>query len=99
MSKVVAIFNEFSENPESKTDNIYEAIMVIAKRARKIAADQKFEIEKILTTAEAEEGSEEEVRTEREDVIELEKPVVIAMRELFAGELDYEYKDSSKPAF
>lgn len=99
MNKVVSLFNEFAENSESMTDNIYEAIMVIAKRARKIAADQKFEIEKILTTAEAQEVNEEEVGKDRDDMLELEKPTVIAMRELFSGELEYEYKDSLKPAF
>lgn len=95
MSNVVSYFNKFTDD----SDNIYEAIMVIAKRARKIGADQKFEIEKILSVLEAEEDNEQEVGKSRENSLEMEKPTVIAIRELLDGELEFEYKDKSKSIF
>ena len=95
MSKVVSYFTKYSD----EADNIYEAIMVVAKRARKIGADQKFEIEKILSTSEATEENEEEIVKDNEELLDIEKPTVIAIRELLNGDLEFEYKDKSKQPF
>ena len=77
------------------SDSIYEAVMVIAKRARKIGADQKFEVEKLLSTQEPEKEDEEEPVVENRINIELEKPTIIALRELSNDELEFEYKEKS----
>ena len=83
----------FPEDLENTTENIYEAIMVIARRARKIGADQKLEIEKTLSMIEAEEEPDEETEVREKPVHDFEKPTMIAIRELRGSKLSYEYKD------
>ncbi len=89
------------EDFENKTSNVYEAIMVVARRARKIAADQKVEIEKSMQRIETNaEENIEEVLTPPIDsnnvYLKLEKPTKIAFEELTRQEIDFEYRE--KPA-
>ncbi len=85
------------EDMDKSVENVYEAVMIIARRARKIGADQKLEIDKMLNLSETE--SEEEESLEEEDCIKpeinYEKPSVIAMRELTKGDLEFEYREKS----
>ncbi len=82
------------EDFEEKTDNIYEAIMVVARRARKVAANQKLEIENTMHMVESEEEIvEDENREESTLYLELEKPTRIAFRELIEDDLDFDYRD------
>ncbi|MBC8204570.1 DNA-directed RNA polymerase subunit omega [bacterium] len=77
-----------------ETSNVYEAVTVIARRARKIASDQRLEIEKITSLIESEEETEDKEKEEEQaddTVIDFEKPTMIAMRELQAGELEFDY--------
>jgi len=85
-----------SDNFMDITDNVYEAIMIVAKRARKIGADQKIEIEKALSEIQAENEELEEEEEKRELEIQLEKPTIIAFRELEQQDLEYEYKEKTK---
>jgi len=81
------------------TENVYEAIMIIAKRARKIGADQKVEIERLLSTHEAQPEEEEppvvEEKLEVRPELEMEKPTIIAFREFLGGDIEFDYKDKS----
>ncbi len=82
------------EDFEEKTDNLYEAIMVVARRARKIAANQKLEIENTMNMTESEEEIiEDENREEPTLYLELEKPTKIAFRELSKDDLDFDYRE------
>jgi len=82
------------EDFEEKTDNLYEAIMVVARRARKIAANQKLEIENTMNMTESEEEIiEDENREEPTLYLELEKPTKIAFRELSEDDLDFDYRE------
>lgn len=84
------------EDFEGKTDNIYEAIMVAARRARKISVDQKMEFEKAIQNAPPPEEQPEGTETVPDDdnpYLELEKPTRIALNELYNAELEYEYRD------
>lgn len=75
------------------TDNLYEAAMIIAKRARTL--NEKFGemIKRELGEIENEEDFEEE-RVEKEDIIDkfdsIPKPCKTALTELIEGKLDFE---------
>lgn len=88
----------YPEDLADCADNIYESVVIIARRARKIGADQKLEIDKMLNTADTgndeEEGSENVVEREKPE-LEYEKPSIIALRELMGKELEHEYRDKS----
>ena len=82
------------EDFEEKTDNLYEAIMIVARRARKISANQKLEIENTMHIVESEEEIiEDENREEPTLYLELEKPTRIAFRELSEDDLDFDYRE------
>jgi DNA-directed RNA polymerase subunit K/omega len=96
MSKLVP----YPEDFDSITDNIYEAVMVIAKRARKISADQKLEIDKLIHPMEQEETSievEGEIARPPEErpVINFPKPAVLAFEELKKKEVEFQYLEKS----
>ena len=84
-----------AEDFEGLADNIYEAIIVVAKRARKVGDGQKKEIDRQIGTLDLTDTSEEEQHDEDEpepDFYHYEKPTIIAMRELKTGQLKYQYK-------
>ena len=79
---------------EKFSDNIYEAIMVIAKRARQINDEQRQKIEEIVGTAEMDSSEEDEdyVREEEErNYVKFPKPTRLAMEEFLQGKIKYEY--------
>ncbi|MBX7152117.1 DNA-directed RNA polymerase subunit omega [bacterium] len=88
----------FSELDE-KVQNVFEAVMVAAKRARQINDEQMIQVRTVM---EGEDSPEDEnVKVNREDILDLEKlpkPVTTALNELLDGQLDFEYieKDSKK---
>lgn len=80
--------------------NIYEAIVVIAKRARQISDDQKRYLEQELGFEDilgSRADDVEETDEYREDkssprkVIKLPKPPSVSLEELLADKLDYKY--------
>lgn len=84
-----------AEDFEGLADNIYEAIIVVAKRARKVGDGQKKEIDRQIGTLDLTDSSDEEQPDEDEpepDFYHYEKPTIIAMRELKTGQLKYQYK-------
>ena len=81
---------------EKYADNIYEAIVIIAKRAKQINEEQKRLLEQEMEiTAENEEFEEEEVDREALDkkYIKFPKPTRIALEEMLSGKLRYEYRE------
>jgi DNA-directed RNA polymerase subunit K/omega len=75
-------------------DNVYEAIIAIARRARQIGEEQRKEMDAYLSQVEMldkfqeeEEGYEEPVRP-HEPVLQFEKPTILALREMVAGKLE-----------
>jgi DNA-directed RNA polymerase omega subunit len=76
-------------------DNIYEAIIAIAKRARQIGDAQKKEIDKQIGTLELTEQPEEEQPDEdvpEPEFYHYEKPTVFAMKEMAEGKIKIDYK-------
>ncbi len=77
------------------TQNIYQAIMVIAKRARQIGEAHRKEMDNYLSSVEMmekfEEGEDagmiEDNPVLHEPVLQFEKPTVLALREMLAEKL------------
>ena len=91
------------EDFEGKATNIYEAILIIAKRARQVGELQKRHIDRYLGQTEMLEQAAAQARAEETDeVIEpepierpefnFERPIVAAFREMKAGKINHSYE-------
>ena len=85
---------------DEKAANIYEAIIVTAKRARQINDENKIEFNALLSTIPTvvSEDENEDIENPAQLKIALdmearEKPHIQATKELLDGEIEYEYKD------
>ncbi len=85
---------------DEKTNNIYEAVVVAGKRARKINDDNRLEFNQLVSTIipALEDEFEERGNPDQEKISlqfeKLEKPHLRALNELLSGELEYRYKDA-----
>lgn len=77
---------------EKHTKDVYEATLIMAKRARQIIGERAVEEE--FVEIEDDLGLMEERPREMEDYVELEKPVTIALREFLNGELVWSYSQA-----
>ena len=80
------------------SDNIYEAIIIIGKRARQINEEQKVFIEREAEIDDSLENNEDEEFIDREminedKIIKLPKPTELAIKEFMGGNLHYDYGD------
>ena len=77
---------------ENKADNIYEAIIVLAKRARQINADQKLLLAKEQDyDDDFDEFDEYDVQVRDEDIVILPKPSHLSLTEFLDGKIRYDY--------
>ena len=85
---------------DKEAANVYEAVIVSAKRARQINDEQKMEFNALLgtivpqTTTE-EEGEDIQNPAQLKLALELEqreKPQIKAIKELLDGKIDYDFK-------
>lgn len=82
---------------EKLSGNLYEAIVIIAKRARQINEEQKslIDIETEMDDSMDEYEDEEEEMEEQEEiprkVIKLPKPTEIAIQEMLTGKIKWDY--------
>jgi DNA-directed RNA polymerase subunit K/omega len=95
------------EDFRDAADNIYEAILVIAKRARQVGELQKRQIDRYLgqtemaeqaaAQARAEDSEDAAVPIEPEPVnrpeFKFEKPVLVSFREMKDKKIDFYYED------
>ncbi len=85
---------------DEKTNNIYEAVVIAGKRARKINEDNRLEFNQLVSTIipAIEDEFEERGNPDQEKISlqfeKLEKPHLRALNELVSNELDYRYKDA-----
>ncbi|HHL71819.1 MAG TPA: hypothetical protein ENJ29_04830 [Bacteroidetes bacterium] len=83
---------------EKHAENVYEAIIMIARRARQINSDYKIMIEREFGYMDMNEDFEDE-ETEQHDIVELlsslPKPPSKALEEFMNGELVVEYADEN----
>ena len=84
---------------DSRAENIYEAIVVLSKRARQINEEMKIRLNQELEMFATRVDSEEEIETNPEQMrisIEFEKlakPTQQAIGDLLENKLAYHYKD------
>ena len=86
---------------DKEAANVYEAIIVAAKRARQVNDEQKMEFNALLSTVippatGEEEGEDIQNPAQLKIALELEnreKPHIEAVKELLDGKVDYEYKE------
>ncbi len=85
---------------DEKAANIYEAIIVSAKRARQINDENKIEFNALLSTIPTvvSEDENEDIENPAQLKIALdmearEKPQIQSIKELLNGEIEYNYKD------
>ncbi|MDW7681036.1 MAG: DNA-directed RNA polymerase subunit omega [bacterium] len=80
---------------DKHSENVYEAIVIIAKRARQINEEQKryIETETGLDDSISDSDDEEEFEQDRDEIkiIKLPKPTQLAIEEYLQGKLKYEY--------
>ncbi|WP_367392363.1 DNA-directed RNA polymerase subunit omega [Lewinella sp. LCG006] len=86
----------------SKTENIYETLNIISKRARQLAVDLKHELNTKLEEFAVSSDTIEEI-TENKEQIEISKfyerlpnPVIIATEEYLNDELYYRYNEKKR---
>ena len=85
-----------------KTNNIYESLVIISKRARQISSDLKWEIQRKLEEFAVNTDTIEEVQENKEQ-IEISKfyerlpnPTLIATEEFIKGEIHHHYNDKRR---
>ena len=79
---------------EEKVENVYEAVIVMARRARQINDEQMIHVRTLMEGEDTED--EENGRINREDILDLEKlpkPVASALQEMLNHKIEYEYLD------
>lgn len=82
---------------EKLSSNLYEAIIIIAKRARQINEEQKslIDIETDMDESMDDYDEEEEEIEEQEEVkrkvVKLPKPTEIAIQEMLSGKIKWDY--------
>lgn len=88
----------------SKTGNLYEALVIVTKRANQVNVDLKLELHKKLEDFAVTSEAIEEVHENKEQ-IEISKfyerlpnPAIIAYTEFMDQNLTHEYIDKTKPA-
>ena len=86
------------EDLEKYADNIYEAIVILGKRARQINEDQKIFIEREAGIDDSYDDDDEDEFVDREMVdeakkIRLPKPTSMAIDEFISGKIQFDYGD------
>ncbi len=84
---------------ESKAENIYEAIVLMSKRARQINEENKLEFNQRIELIQTKTETDEEVDANPDQLkISLEfekrsKPTEISLEEALANKLEFRYKE------
>lgn len=88
------------EHLTEKTQSIFEAIMVIGKRARQISEKNRREFDdirkRIIEDKKEREQKRDYYSEPLEELPKFSKPERLALRELIDNELDFEYADITK---
>ncbi len=81
---------------EKRADNIYEAIVMIARRARQINDLQKKILEDQVEAAADDDDIDDDIDMDRVDrqYLKLPKPTTIALQEMMDGKLSKEYPET-----
>ncbi len=88
----------------TKTKNIYEAIMIISKRARQIGEAHRKEMDSYLSQVEMmekfeqgeDEGMIEDAPVQHDPVLQFEKPTILALRQMISEKLEVTKPESEE---
>jgi DNA-directed RNA polymerase omega subunit len=86
---------------EKHVDSVYEAIIVVAKRAKQINDEQKRLIEMEYGYDEDSDNYDEDELSDNDrgsdrEYLKLPKPTTIALEEMLSGQLKFEYLNRNK---
>ncbi len=82
---------------DKKIKNVYETVIIAARRARQINEDQILVIRNIIGPEDNEsEESRPLDRSEYKDIERLPKPVALSLNELTEGKIEYDYIHSGR---
>ena len=85
------------EKLDEKIENVYEAVIIAARRARQINDEQMIQVRTLMEGEDTED--EETPRINREDILDIEKlpkPVATSLKELLDHKLEHEYLDKEE---
>lgn len=85
------------EKLDEKIENVYEAVIISARRARQINDEQMIQVRTLMEGEDVED--DETPRINREDILDIEKlpkPVATALKELLDHKLEHEYLDKEE---
>ncbi len=85
------------EKLDEKIENVYEAVIIAARRARQINDEQMIQVRTLMEGEETED--DETPRINREDILDIEKlpkPVATSLKEMLDHKLDHEYLDKEE---
>jgi DNA-directed RNA polymerase omega subunit len=85
------------EKLDEKIENVYEAVIIAARRARQINDEQMIHVRTLMEGEETED--DETPRINREDILDIEKlpkPVATSLKEMLDHKLDHEYLDKEE---
>ena len=85
------------EKLDEKIENVYEAVIIAARRARQINDEQMIQVRTLM---EGEDTDDDETpRISREDILDIEKlpkPVATSLKEMLDHNIDHEYLDKEE---
>ncbi len=88
------------EEIEAKTENLYQGVVILAKRARRINEKQTEELRDQLGEMDNDEDLNDEPDADRESIVsefdKRPKPTTAAINELMDDKLHYEYKEEEE---
>lgn len=85
------------EKLDDKIENVYEAVIIAARRARQINDEQMIQVRTLMEGEDTED--DETPRIGREDLLDIEKlpkPVATALKEMLDHKLEHEYLDKEE---
>jgi len=92
------------EDLTEKTNSIYEAVVILSRRARQITDEQKLQIEMETNVVPVQENRDsedfDEVEIDREALMrehkKYPKPVKVAIQEMLEGKIESRYNESAE---
>lgn len=85
------------EKLDEKIENVYEAVIIAARRARQINDEQMIQVRTLMEGEDTED--DETPRISREDILDIEKlpkPVATSLKEMLDQKIDHEYLDKEE---
>ena len=85
------------EKLDEKIENVYEAVIIAARRARQINDEQMIQVRTLMEGEDTED--DETPRISREDILDIEKlpkPVATSLKEMLDQKIAHEYLDKEE---